>query len=101
MVRAPIRIPLDHYRGRDEGNRRRASRRNDIAWRLQEHINSNVSADGQATFIYREIAVDLGLDPELVHELLYDLDGGDNGIIVCGEHWVDPSPPSATRDGSD
>jgi class 3 adenylate cyclase len=63
-----------------------------------EHINSNVGAEGRRTFIYREIAIELGLDPEIVHDLLYGFEGGDTGIIVCGEPWVNLRiAPGATR----
>lgn len=92
-VRAPIKIPLNRYRGSDARRRRRISEHASVARQIESHINSSTDPEVARLFTYGDIAIDLSLDPELVHDLLYSLDGGDTGIVVWGVHFVDPFPP--------
>jgi hypothetical protein len=86
MVSYPVRVPRDYYRGRDARRTRKADEFNRVATRVEAYINGQVAIwddDAFGAFFSAMIAIELREDPKLVHDAVYALDCGSNGVTVC------------------
>jgi hypothetical protein len=85
MVRYPITIERESYNGSNEKKRSKAAERNRIAAELEKYINDEIQRRGSGVYLYGLIAHDTGYDEELVRQICFSIDGGQNGFTV-----VDP-----------
>jgi hypothetical protein len=105
MVKYPIRVAHDYYRGRDLRRVRKATEFNRVAARVETHINSAVADWPDDTFDSLSsgmIALDLGEDDKLVHEIVFSIDCGHNGVTILKgdyeramEKRLNPAKPTA------
>jgi hypothetical protein len=79
----PVSILVKPYRGSNQRKREIFTEEVQIAKRLEKYLNDKMdgSAEDRITLIYGYIAVDLGIPPETIVELLAGV-GGNNGIQV-------------------
>jgi hypothetical protein len=84
MVRYPIRVPRESYRGSKQNLQRKNYERNMLIKSIENHINKKLSEmqDGIHVMLSYDVAFDMGLDPETVTEILYGVDCGSNGFTV-------------------
>lgn len=78
-ARYPVRAPRDPYTGRQERYVRRKERYNSAADAIIQHINTKMAAEPDDTaheFVNVLVAVDLGLDHELVDLIMFRIGGG-------------------------
>ena len=85
MVTYPISVRRKYYQGSSAKKQFEAQEHNRIAAVLEEHINKRMM-ENQATefftYTYGRIAADLGLDLELVRNILFSVDYGHNGLTI-------------------
>jgi hypothetical protein len=84
MVRYPIRIPRESYRGSKRNLQQKNNERNMLIQSIENHVNKKLSEkqDGIHVMLSYNIAFDMGLDPETVRKILVGVDGGSNGFTV-------------------
>jgi hypothetical protein len=84
MVTYPVHVQKKTYRGKKDKLKQEASEYNRLAGELESYINKKVaeSDEYELIIIYDSIAASLHLPLDLVREILYSVDGGDNGITV-------------------
>jgi hypothetical protein len=84
MSSYPVRVQRDHYSGRNPRRRERQQRYNEVAALCERYLNGRIvaRADNRQTYLYPNIAHDLGLDVEEVRRVLFGVDGGHNGLTV-------------------
>lgn len=84
MVTYPIRIVRDGYRGSDSKKRAKAQQRNELASRLEAHINEKLRNQSEPIHVYsyHEIASETGIDLETVRSLGYSVDAGSGGFTA-------------------
>lgn len=94
MVTYPIRVPRDHYKGRNPRRLQKRSENNRIAQELENYLNRAIEKDdaNMQKFIYGFIAVDTGYSEETVRNILFGVDCGHNGLTVI----KNPSPQNTT-----
>ena len=103
MTPYPVRVPRDYYRGRDARRTRKADEFNRVAARVEAYINDQVAKwddDEFGALMSGFIAIELREDPKLVHDVIYGIDCGSNGVTVCkgdyGRAWAKRDrPPEA------
>ncbi|HUU53117.1 MAG TPA: hypothetical protein VMW44_00585 [Candidatus Bathyarchaeia archaeon] len=84
MVTYPVHVHGKTYRGKKDKLKQEAIEYNRLAGELESYINKKVdeSDEYELIIIYDSIAAKLHLPLDLVREILYSVDGGDNGITV-------------------
>lgn len=84
MVTYPVHVQRKAYRGKKDKLKQEAIEYNRLAGELESYINKKVeeSDEDELIIIYDSIAAKLHLSLDLVSEILYSVDGGDNGITV-------------------
>ena len=80
----PINVLRHPYGGNDPRLRRKAQRYNEIAQLCEDYLNLKISenADEIQQYTYGFIAHDLNLTTEEVHEVMFAVAAGHNGITV-------------------
>ncbi|MDO8589430.1 MAG: hypothetical protein Q7T82_20600 [Armatimonadota bacterium] len=84
MAMYPISVPRKLYSGGKASKKQEAADHNRLAGELQKHINAKVNEreEEEQTYLYYEIANEMGYDPETVRKILYGVDGGHHGLTV-------------------
>jgi hypothetical protein len=84
MVTYPIQIRRDSYRGNDASKKAKRDVSNEIAMRLESHINSKLfqQLEPVRVYNYSELASDTGIDYQLVRDLGYSIDCGSGGFTA-------------------
>jgi hypothetical protein len=84
MVRYPISVPRDGYRGNAPRRKRKQQRRNEVAKEYEEYLNRKIAETPDETqmFSYASIARELNLFLEDVRDVLFAVDCGHNGLTV-------------------
>jgi hypothetical protein len=85
MVKPPIRVEREHYRGSDPKRRAKVARYNEDAATLEQHINAQIAKGKRGVFMYYEISRDTGIPLKRVEEILFTVDCGHNGFTVVDE----------------
>jgi hypothetical protein len=81
----PVHIPRDGYYGCDHRRRRKAEAFNRVAAKVERYINDRAAefAPGEhAAFYSGTIAIELREDSKLVHDVVFAIDCGSNGVTV-------------------
>ncbi|MFW7343546.1 hypothetical protein V0R37_18635 [Pollutimonas sp. H1-120] len=94
MVRFPIHVPRDIYRGRDAAKLRKLKRQHQIAQDLEEAINKVVAKQENRYGVYdwAEFARMTGYSISEIAAVGYRIDGGSNGFTVCRPELPDIVP---------
>jgi hypothetical protein len=84
MVRYPVRVPRDGYKGRDPKKRQKRSEKNRIAKELEDYLNRAIEKNDQnlQQYLYGYIAADTGFSEKIVRDILFGVDAGHNGLTV-------------------
>jgi hypothetical protein len=84
MVKFPIRIARNGYRGADPKKNRKAYDENQIAADLEKKINDLLlkQADPIHTYLYYDLADITGYTPEIVKKLCFSIDCGSSGFTA-------------------
>jgi hypothetical protein len=82
MVKYPIHVERDGYRGRDPRKLRKSQDYNDDARMLEEFVNREIEENGPGQFLYGTIARAVGLSKERVQQIMFSVDCGHNGFVV-------------------
>lgn len=101
MKTYPISVPRKYYRGRLASRRGRVDEYNRVAARVEKHINDEVAKwpdDEFGALCSAKIAIILREEDRLVHEIIFSVDCGSNGVtILKGDYeraWAKRNPPS-------
>jgi hypothetical protein len=90
MREYPVSVRRDSYRGANAAKQRKAAEYNRVASRVADYINSDLRdkpTDKIYTYLSAQIAQELGENSELVHEIVFSIDCGHNGVtIVKGDY---------------
>jgi len=81
-VIVPIRVCIKPYTGSKEKLKQKYYEKLRIAKVIENYINEKMQNQSHQVFMYYQIANDLGLFAETVHDILYATDCGSNGITV-------------------
>lgn len=75
----PVRLPRDHYRGRNARRQREAGSNNDLAESIERYLNRVVEEEQEERtakrYSYLEIARHVGVDEDRIYKMLSDLTG--------------------------
>jgi hypothetical protein len=85
MKTNPIHAPRDYYRGHDPRKRAKTDRFNQVAARVEAFLNGEIAKlpdDTIHVFLSYEIASVLREDSDLVHRIVFGIDGGSNGVTI-------------------
>ena len=84
MISYPIHIRRDGYRGSDPKKRAKSQAINQVASKLESHINERLKAQLEPirVYTYHEIASQTGMDYETVRNLGYSIDAGSGGFTA-------------------
>jgi len=79
----PVSVTFKRYRGSNQRKREAFIEEIQIAKRVEKYLNDQIEAspEDRITLMYGNIAVDLGIPPETITELLAGI-GGHNGIQI-------------------
>ena len=96
MASFPISVPRDGYRGSDP-SRRKQQRHNEVAKECEEYLNRKIAENSSETQVYHHVSIahDLNLFLEDVHNVLFAVDSGHNGLTVhkgSGPAWPGVRP---------
>lgn len=82
MSMVPVVPHFRRYRGSNESIRRKTAQFNEIAQRIADHVNAQITNDPREIqqYLFGMIAIELGVDVELVREAISN--GGYNGITL-------------------
>jgi hypothetical protein len=81
-VTVPVHVFVKPYIGSKETLKQKYYEKLKVARMIEDYINEKMQNLDLHVFMYYEIASDLDLSIELVHDLLYATDCGSNGITV-------------------
>jgi hypothetical protein len=81
----PIRGNRDNYRGSDPTKIAKRNEYNATADRLERHVNKQIENGKRGTFTYALIAIETGIDPKLVENILYSVDCGNTGFTIASD----------------
>lgn len=84
MVRHPIYVPRQNYRGRDQKKLRNVIERNQIAADVERKINELLlkQTEPVRSYLWMEISNLTGYPYETVRDLGFAIDGGHNGFTA-------------------
>lgn len=85
MAVYPVSIRRDTYRGRNASRLRKAAEYNRVAAKVEAHINQTIAGwreDEINTFYSATIARTLREDDQLVHDIVFSIDCGSNGVTI-------------------
>jgi hypothetical protein len=84
MVGYPVSIQRKFYHGSDPMKRERIAEYNHVAGLLEDYVNKRIEnqKDEYHTYFYFSIAVELGLDVEIVERILSSIGADDNGFTI-------------------
>ena len=84
MAIYPIKVPHDLYSGRNQARLRKAAAFNELAEKLERHINERVENSPYAIkiFSYESIALDLDIPAPEVENVLFGVECGGKGLTV-------------------
>lgn len=85
MVRYPISVPSDQYRGANARKQEKIRQRNTIASRIETYINAEMAPlpENCVHVFYSDmIAIELREDKDIVREIVFTIDCGHNGVTV-------------------
>jgi len=84
MVTYPIHIRRDGYRGSDPKRRAKSQAINQVASKLEMHINEALKNQDEPirVYTYHEIANQTGIDYETVRSLGFSIDAGSGGFTA-------------------
>lgn len=85
MKTYPIKIPRRSYRGSDPAKSRKIQNRNRVAASVEDYINADLANKPDDTihqYISQSVALELGEDSKIVHEVIFSADCGHNGITI-------------------
>ena len=88
MAKYPIRVPRNHYFGKNTSKRKKAKEQNRIAEVLEKHINQKTEESNHRVqmYSYGLLAVELGLEVKDVRDILYKMEAGYNALTVVKWH---------------
>jgi len=81
----PISVIRKSYRGSDARRRVKVQEYNRIAAKVEDHLNADLAKqadDSVTTYLTYHIAADVGEDREIVHDIVYSIDCGANGVTL-------------------
>ncbi len=84
MVKHPLSVKRDNYRGSDPRKRKKSSEFNRAATEIESKINELVLKQEEPVrdYLYSEIARLTNYPVEIVQKLCFSIDGGHNGFTV-------------------
>lgn len=84
MITYPIHVARDPYRGSNPKKRAKAQAINEVASKLEAHINEKLKNQSEPIYVYmfQEIAMETGIDYETVRKLGGSIDGGSGGFTA-------------------
>lgn len=82
MVKYPVKVYPQSYKGHDKKKLSRFHNKVAIAKGIENYINEAMTDVDQLVFTYEEIAEELNVSLKTVIELLLPLGGGNTGITV-------------------
>ena len=85
MKTSPITIERQQFGGRDPRRRRKCDGYNEAVGLVEAHIARRMAqlAEGDTEeFLHVEVAKAVGLDPELVQEIMFTIDCGHNATRI-------------------
>jgi hypothetical protein len=78
----PIKGRRVHYSGSNESKIRKAEEFNILAIRVENYVNQEIRNGFRGIFSYRNIGIELGIDSNIISEILYCVDCGDTGFTI-------------------
>lgn len=85
MLSYPVNAPIDGYRGQNSRRLAKAARYNRVAVLIADAINADLATQPENAcrqYYSASLAHELREDSDLVHEIIFEMDCGHNGVTV-------------------